>query len=524
MLQKLFRADVVQLERNLEVMPKRQGKNGGRAVTKAQCPVRSEGGAELRYCKLHTTGDKGNFVPLDQDPVLLGLVDGLNTTALKNVLEGTALGKVVKSTEEVRKKNIQARAAGTAMTTAPAAVAEREGRKRSREHGIPEGSPPSAVRKIHELSEAVDDLRAKLNATTKELEAARLQIDHSIPTLSYASLVGDGEMEAAIHRFSPYASRRFTRLPPLKLKAIVDLAEIVGGHKAWKAGLKANPDRRKILETFGFRNAVALTLFRCASGLPGAIVAWAFGLDEAKRRCEGRRAADDCFFVTLKIINRVYAGTIAQPPKVKQLDADRLPAFRNPLFANFIVTADATNVVLGFKPNNPVGLKHTYSDYYKDNCGKIEMVSTSDGLSAWISLTGGGSSSEEKLMRLEQGEGEGLPHVSFKTWFAKVMAGCVDEDNKKFKPGMLADKGTRILKLMEEVGADYLTPQTHGEGNAVTYQEINENEQISRARGHVERVIGHMKRFKIISTGIPHKMVHLIDEIVYFCCFTPHFF
>jgi hypothetical protein len=211
------------------------------------------------------------------------------------------------------------------MTTAPAAVAEREGRKRSREHGIPEGSPPSAVRKIHELSEAVDDLRAKLNATTKELEAARLQIDHSIPTLSYASLVGDGEMEAAIHRFSPYASRRFTRLPPLKLKAIVDLAEIVGGHKAWKAGLKANPDRRKILETFGFRNAVALTLFRCASGLPGAIVAWAFGLDEAKRRCEGRRAADDCFFVTLKIINRVYAGTIAQPPKVKQLDADRLP-------------------------------------------------------------------------------------------------------------------------------------------------------------------------------------------------------
>ena len=126
-------------------------------------------------------------------------------------------------------------------------------------------------------------------------------------------------------------------------------------------------------------------------------------------------------------------------------------------------------------------------------------------------------------MRMEQADAEGLPHVGFCDWFSKVMEGCVDEDGVKFKPGMLADKGTRIVKLMDELGAEYWTPSTLGEGAVLTYQEIVENEQISRARGHVERVIGHIKRFRIITAGLPHRLVHLVDEIVYFCTFTTHF-
>jgi len=100
---------------------------------------------------------------------------------------------------------------------------------------------------------------------------------------------------------------------------------------------------------------------------------------------------------------------------------------------------------------------------------------------------------------------------------------CVDGDGTPFKPGVLADKGTKVRPVCDSLGADYLTPSQLGKDAVLTYQEVTSNEEISKARGHVERVIGGVKRFAMLK-GIPHRLAYLVDEIVYFCAYSTLFF
>lgn len=114
-------------------------------------------------------------------------------------------------------------------------------------------------------------------------------------------------------------------------------------------------------------------------------------------------------------------------------------------------------------------------------------------------------------------------HVLFPALLACLLTRCVDDDGKQFKPGVLADKGTKVKPVCESLGAEYLTPSQLGKDAVLTYQEVMSNEDISKARGHVERCINGIKRFKILK-GIPHRIAYLIDEIAYFCAYSTLFF
>ena len=391
-------------------------------------------------------------------------------------------------------------------------------------------------------------------------------LDASVPRLSYDSVIngscvvgvvsgiGIGDVpDVSKNEFSKAVSN----IPVDKLVGLVESMEACGVDKVWEQCVKATSNSAKKAIKFGMQNAVTMVLVRTATNITHNMATWAFGFDQADRRWLG-----DLFKVTLKVCNRHYARTVAMIPTLQHLDLREMPSFLAPMLSNFATTLDATNIGLTFRILNADGSKDSYSDYYGANCGKVEIGSLNDATVGWVSLTYGGAASEINIVEGKASEGEGVPHVSFREFYADLekrqAAGhcdfhctqtverqqqslhsddahpfrptccpshtrCVDADGTPFKPGVLADKGTKVRPVCDSLGADYLTPSQLGKDGVLTYQEVTSNEEISKARGHVERVIGEIKRFQMLK-GIPHRLAYLVDEIVYFCAYSTLFF
>ena len=404
---------------------------------------------------------------------------------------------------------------------------------------------------------------ARLEQQNSKLTSA---LNASIPTLSYDNLVNGSCVVSAASGVGIGAvpdvnrnefSKAVSNIPVDKLVGLVESMEACGVDKVWEQCVKATSTSAKKAIRFGMRDAVTMVLVRTATNITHMMATWAFGFDQADRRWLG-----DLFKVTLKVCNRHYARTVAVLPTLQHVDRREMPSFLAPMLSNFATTLDATNIGLTFRILNADGSKDSYSDYYGANCGKVEIGSLNDATVGWVSLTYGGAASEVNIVEGKQREEEGLPHVSFREFYADLekrqVAGycdshcaqiietqqqsshsndahpfrpahcpfhtrCVDGDGTPFKPGVLADKGTKVRPVCDSLGADYLTPSQLGKDGVLTYQEVTSNEEISKARGHVERVIGEIKRFQMLK-GIPVRLAYLVDEIVYFCAYSTLFF
>ena len=113
---------------------------------------------------------------------------------------------------------------------------------------------------------------------------------------------------------------------------------------------------------------------------------------------------------------------------------------------------------------------------------------------------------------------------NFPEFWEKLSKICVDEDGEAFCPDGMADKGTKIRGIIEQLGGKYFCPSQVAGGVDVTLDDLNLSERIARARGHVERAIGRVKRFNILTNGLSHRLVPMIDDLLYFCAFVSHFF
>ena len=82
----------------------------------------------------------------------------------------------------------------------------------------------------------------------------------------------------------------------------------------------------------------------------------------------------------------------------------------------------------------------------------------------------------------------------------------------------MADRGFTIKHLLSAIGADLNLPPL-----LVVRQfsaaEVTEGRSIASLRIHMERAIGHMKRFRVLSGTIRLKMYQLIDQIVTVCAY-----
>ena len=387
-------------------------------------------------------------------------------------------------------------------------------------HGLPADISPvvGESQQLRDLSGRVADLEGTIAEQARAIRDLEARLQCSVRAITYDSLTATAgsalRLAAEDLGFSEAESRSFTRLKPLRLVGLVSAMEATQCHVAWEAAVKALAHRKRRLLDHGFRNAVALVFVHMAAGTTLRQTAWACKLP--------LEAAGDVFDITIRVINRFYRETFAVPQLVQQLDEDQLPAFAPAVLDQFLLTADATNIRLDFKPLTPEGARASYSPYYGANCGKFELVTYPDGRVAWVSLVCGGASSEEKIVHKAEDEDEGMPQIEFREFYQRFQRGCVDEDGVPFNPGLLADKGTHMDATMADLDALYLTPSSTAGESILSYRDIISNEIISKARGHVERAIGKAKRWRMLKTGIHHRQVHNIDHIAYFAAFSTH--
>ena len=354
------------------------------------------------------------------------------------------------------------------------------------------GSLASAAERVLQLGAELG--RAKSERGQAESERGQAQALLAARRVGYKSLL-EGELTKSC--------RAWTNLEPGGLECLVESMLATGMGEAYAEVASTHAHHKNALLDLGMEDAVTLVMVKCALGVNNTILADLFGL-------RSHRVSGDAFKLTLFICCFWAEQTLAVVPDLAQLREDALPAFKNATFMNALLTFDATNTNIN-KPSNTQGRRETFSDYYAANCAKWEMVSTIDGTPAWVSYTFGGRASERDIMC----------GSDWKKFFHE----CTDKWELKGKKGeripivCLMDKGTRMEQEVKKEGGKSLTP-TQLKDNFVSLKGSKRNEHVSKARGHVERAIGRVKRNRILEGAFSHAMLPLLDDILFFCVFS----
>ena len=83
---------------------------------------------------------------------------------------------------------------------------------------------------------------------------------------------------------------------------------------------------------------------------------------------------------------------------------------------------------------------------------------------------------------------------------------------------VMADRGFTIEEELATRGATLKIPAFTKNKKQMSAKDVHNSRKISNVRIHVERVIGRTKKFKILNSIIPIKMVDLLDSVMVVIC------
>jgi hypothetical protein len=473
-------------------------------------------GSNWKVCKTHFSDVAGRvWWPLHDDPVFTRRVDGIR-------LDEVAAHSMFSTAREAATRKHGTRysgAAARASTIGPSMSREARANGRSASKagflspgatscsGAADGSKVSPLQ-AKAMADAVDegalliqDADALRRRVQKQEEVITLLKKKQIAPLSFETLT-TGVLHGHCKQYAVLSAKGAV--------AMVKAAEALGLDDAWAEAMEAeckiaSLSVKKALN-FGFRNAAMLVCAKCKLADSFEVLGYMFGIGPSEQPLTGL-----IFKVTLQVLCTLLRVTVGRHPDMTQIDADTLPDFNHPMFSDVGATVDASNAATQTS-HNPHGDKHSHSKYYGGNCGKYSVAISNDGLPMWLSFVYGGRGSESGIMG----------DSNFEEWYREFMAACVDADGVPFDPAVMADKGTKIADMMKRLKCGYITPSQLVDRD-LTAQDLQENELIAKARGHVERAIGKAKRFRILVTPMHHRLLPVIDDILYFCFFATHF-
>lgn len=205
------------------------------------------------------------------------------------------------------------------------------------------------------------------------------------------------------------------------------------------------------------------------------------------------------FHLWLDGLYRLLGGLIVWPAS----DEVKLPsAFQNSIFQRVRCIIDCTEVFIA----RPSGLKaraQTYSNYKHHNTVKFLIGVSPSGCVTFLSPVWGGRASD-RVITME--------------------SGLLD----KLYPGdvVLADRGFTMTEEFAMRGVKLMVPSFTKGKKQLTAEEVEKSRQLSRARIHVERVIGRVKDMKILRDTLPISLVMrkgqqevaTIDKIITVAC------
>ena len=169
-------------------------------------------------------------------------------------------------------------------------------------------------------------------------------------------------------------------------------------------------------------------------------------------------------------------------------------------YPDTVCIIDCTEIFIS-KPRNPTAQSQTYSNYKHHNTYKALVGITPSGAFSFISKLWGGNASDR--------------YITKESGFLDLV-----------KPGdqVMGDRGFIIRDLLLKRRAKLVIPPftkkcNWGKGKRLAGNDIIKTKSIARLRIHVERAIGRLKNFHILSTTMPLNLKPVANQIMTVCAF-----
>ena len=228
-----------------------------------------------------------------------------------------------------------------------------------------------------------------------------------------------------------------------------------------------------------------LTLVRFRLGIVAFFIGDIFGISTAR--------VSQIFVTWMNFMHSVFSPLIKVPSRQKIMKY-MPPSFKT-AFPKTTAIIDCTEIYVQ-KPKSPTALAQTYSTYKSSNTFKALVSITPTGAFSFVSNLWGGNSSDRYITK---------------------ESGFLDT----VRPGdeVMGDRGFTIRDLVTERHATLnIRPFTRkckwGKGKRLNHEEIKRTRKIARLRIHVERAIGRMKNFRLISGVIPLKLKCVSNQML----------
>jgi hypothetical protein len=163
------------------------------------------------------------------------------------------------------------------------------------------------------------------------------------------------------------------------------------------------------------------------------------------------------------------------------------------------VIVDGTEIPIK-KPSNPLSQRATFSTYKNRNTVKVLVGSTPGGLISYVSDAYGGATSDRQIV-----ERSNLPNM------------CQAHDS------VMADKGFNVQDLFAANDVTINIPTFFKKKNRMSGSQVLADRRISSKRVHIERIIGSMKTYKILTTPLHASEARLASHIVRVCAMLCNF-
>lgn len=193
----------------------------------------------------------------------------------------------------------------------------------------------------------------------------------------------------------------------------------------------------------------------------------------------------------IPLLSATLKPLIVWPSKDKV--RSKLPRVFKPKYKNCRCIIDCTEIFIQ-RTFNLQARSESWSNYKHQNTMKYLIAITPTGSISFLSDGWGGRASD-KLITIDSG------------FLRKVDPGDV----------VLADRGFLLREELAMVGAILRIPSFTKGKKQLSGKCVDTSRQLSRARIHVERVIGQLKKFLILNTVIPISQVDLLDDIITIC-------
>jgi hypothetical protein len=246
---------------------------------------------------------------------------------------------------------------------------------------------------------------------------------------------------------------------------------------------KATPKKTGPKRKLTTEDELLMTLMKLRQGFVNEHIALLFGVSDT--------LVSQVFNTWVKFLSSELAPLIYWPPK--EALRENFPKSLPKNYRNLRCTIDCTEILIE-RPRHLELQAMTWSDYKKHNTVKYLVAIAPNGAISFLSKGWCGRASDRRVTN-ESG----------------LMDLLEPQDL------VLADRGFPIVEDMAKRSVTLEIPPPSSGIEQQTREHVHKTSRVANARIHVERSIGRLKEFSILSGTLPISLVPLIDDIMVVC-------